>query len=265
MNLFRKELKSGLKPFLFWTFGLFVLIFAGIVKSSAAMADGAFMTELLGKFPRIVIAVMGMANIDIAQFRGFYAVLMQYIFVLTAVYATHLGNNAVSRESVDRTYEFLFTKPRSRSFILSRKLLVALVFLTTFSALNFVFSIAAVQQLSIEWNDMGMFAVFSLAMWIVGIVFFTMAAMFSASFHSAERGAKAGNIAVLGAYAVAVVYDLLEKPGLLRLLSPFRFFLNTELIDSSVNPFYAALCAALCVAFLLVTFTRFERRDLGAL
>ena len=40
MNLFRKELKSGFKPFLFWSLGLFVFVFAGIVKSSAAMSDG---------------------------------------------------------------------------------------------------------------------------------------------------------------------------------------------------------------------------------
>ena len=139
MNLFRRELKAGLKPFLLWTLGLFVFIFAGIVKSSAAMADGQFMTELISKFPRIVVAVMGMANVDIAQFGGFYAVLMQYVFVLTAVYAVHLGNNAVSRESIDKTYEFLFAKPRSRSFILARKLLSALVYLVAYAALNLWF------------------------------------------------------------------------------------------------------------------------------
>ena len=121
MNLFRREIKAGIKPFLLWTLGLFAFIFAGIVKSSAAMADGRFMTELIGKFPRIVIAVMGMANVDIANFGGFYAVLMQYVFVLTAVFAVYLGNNAVSRESIDKTYEFLFTKPRSRSFILAAR------------------------------------------------------------------------------------------------------------------------------------------------
>ena len=150
MNLLSKEIKSGLKPFLFWTLGLFMFVFAGIVKSSAAMADGQFMVDLISKFPRIVVAAMGMANVDISQFGGFYAVLMQYIFVLTAVYAAHLGSRAVSRESVDKTYEFLFTKPRSRSFILAYKLLAGLVFLTIYAALNFVFSTLAVKQLGLK-------------------------------------------------------------------------------------------------------------------
>lgn len=265
MNLFRKELKTGLKPFLFWTLGLFAFIFAGIVKSSAAMADGAFMMELIGKFPRIVVAVMGMANVDIAQFGGFYAVLMQYVFVLAAVYAAHLGNNAVSRESVDRTYEFLFTKPRARSFILSRKLLAALVFLTAYAGLSLLFSELAVQQLGLTGDYTGLFLRFSVALWFVGLVFFALAALFAASVRSAERGARAGNLAVLGAYALAVVCDLLERPGLLRLLTPFRYFRNPEVIAGTILPLYALLCAALAAAFLTFAFVRFERRDLGAL
>lgn len=265
MNLFRKELKTGMKPFLFWTLGLFVFLFAGIVKSSAAMADGQFMTELISKFPRIVIAAMGMANVDIAHFDGFYAVLMQYIFVLAAVYAVHLGSGAVSRESVDKTYEFLFTKPRSRSFLLSRKLLAAMVFFSVYACLNFVFSLLAVRQLGITENYSALFARFSLALWLVGLVFFSLAALLAASFRAAEHGARAGNLSVLGAYALAVVYDLLEKPGILRVFTPFRYFLNQQIIAGDISLPYALLCLALSAVFLLVTFRRFEARDLRAL
>ena len=265
MNLFRKELKTGFKPFLFWTLGLFILIFAGIVKSGAAMADGAFVTDLINKFPRIVIAVMGMATVDISTFGGFYALLMQYVYVLTAVYAAHLGNNAVSRESVDKTYEFLFTKPRSRSYILARKLLAAMVYLTVFAALNLLFSVLAAKQLGVEGDFTGLFLRFSVAMWLVGVVFFSLAAMFSASIRSAEHGARAGNLAVLGAYALAVVHDLLAHPGALRLLTPFRYFPNSELMAGGFPLFYAALSIALAAAFFALAFARFERRDLGAL
>jgi len=265
MNLFRKEIKSGLKPFLFWTLGLFVFIFAGIVKSSAAMADGQFMTELISKFPQIVIAAMGMANVDISQFGGFYAVLMQYIFVLAAVYAAHLGSRAVSRESVDKTYEFLFTKPRSRSFILARKLLASLVFLTAYACLNLVFSLLAVKQLGLAGDYTALFVRFSISLWFVGLVFGTLAAMFAACFRVAEHGARAGNLAVVGTYALAVVYDLLENPGVLRLVTPFRYFLNTELVDGTVSLLHLLLCVVLSIIFLVITFRRFERRDLGAL
>lgn len=265
MNLFRRELKAGLKPFLLWTLGLFMFIFAGIVKSSAAMADGQFMTELINKFPRLVVAVMGMANVDISQFAGFYGVLMQYTFVLAAVYAVSMGNNAVSRESIDKTYEFLFTKPRSRSFILAQKLLSALVYLTIYAALNMIFSVLAVKQLNMSAEYSDLFLRYSLAMWLMGLVFLSLSAMFASVFSSAERGARAGNLALLGTYALAVVYDMLEYPAILRPFTPFRYFLNTELIDAVVQPLFAGLCFVLAIVFFFVAFYRFERRDLGAL
>lgn len=265
MNLFRKELKTGLKPFLFWALGLFMFVFAGIVKSSAAIADGQFMTELISKFPRIVVAAMGMANVDISQFGGFYAVLMLYILLLTAVYAVHLGSGAVSRESIDKTYEFLFVKPRSRSFILARKMLAALVFLTAYACLNLLFSVLAVQQLSLSEIYTALFARYSLVMWLVGVVFFSMAAMFAASFRQAERGARAGNLAVLGAYVLAVLYDMLEQPGFIRFFTPFRYFLNQDVVAGDVSLAFTGLCFALSALFLAVAYNRFERRDLGAL
>jgi ABC-2 type transport system permease protein len=265
VNIFLRELKTGLKPFFFWTLGLFALVFMSVAKSTGALSDGAFMTELLGKFPRIVVAVMGMANVDVSRFEGIYAMIMMFVSILTAVYATHLGRNAVSRESVDRTYEFLFTKPRARSFILAWKLLAALIFLSVFAALTCLFSTLAVRQIRIEGDFAGLFARFALDVWLIGIVFFSLAAMFSATFAHAEHGARAGNLAVLAAYALAVVYDMIEHPGLLRLFSPFRYFLNTELINGTVSLPYAGLCLLLTAVFLALSFNRFERRDLGAL
>lgn len=265
MNLFRKELKAGYKPFFFWSLGLFVFVFAGIVKSSAAMSDGQFMTELISKFPRIVVAAMGMANVDISQFGGFYAVLMQYILLLTAVYAAHLGSGAVSRESVDKTYEFLFTKPRTRSFILLRKMFAALVFLTAYACLNLLFSTLAVRQLTLTGDYTPLFVRFSAAMWLTGLVFFSIAAMFAAAFRTAEHGARAGNLAVLGAYVLAVIYDLVEQPGLIRPFTPFRFFLNSEVIRGTLSPAFSLESVLLSAVFLLAAFYRFERRDLSAL
>ncbi len=265
MNLFLKELKAGRKAFFFWTLGLLVFVFAGIVKSSAAMSDGQFMTQLISRFPRIVIAAMGMANVDISQFGGFYAVLMQYILLITAVYAAHLGSGAVSRESVDKTYEFLFVKPRSRSFILAFKMLASLMFLSAYACLNLLFSALAVRQLALTQSYLALFARFSLAMWLVGVVFFSLAALFAASFRVAERGARVGNLAILAAYALAVVYDLVERPGLIRPFTPFRYFLNQEVVAGSVSAPFVILSLVVSCAFLLVAFRRFERRDLGAL
>ena len=96
MNILRREWKAGWKAFLFWTLGLFGLMFTGVVKSTGLTSvEGANAAALIAVFPRIVQAVLGMVGMDMSTFPGFYAVLSRYSAVLTAVYAVHLGSSAV--------------------------------------------------------------------------------------------------------------------------------------------------------------------------
>ena len=75
MNILVRELKAGRKAFLFWSLGLFVLVFMGVVKSTGVTADGGGLAALLDSFPRVVLAVFGMVGADIGTFGGYYAVL----------------------------------------------------------------------------------------------------------------------------------------------------------------------------------------------
>lgn len=71
--------------------------------------------------------------------QGYMGILFYYILICTVIYAVHLGTAAVSRESVDKTYEFVFTKPLSRTRILGWKLSAAFFYLLAFCIFNGVF------------------------------------------------------------------------------------------------------------------------------
>ena len=264
MNILKRELRAGLKPFLFWILGLFVLVFMGVVKSTGVSGGGESFQKLADSFPRIVLAVFGIMGIDIGSFGGYYAVLAQYAAIVTAVYAVHLGYNAVSRESVDKTYEFVFTKPRSRSFILARKLLAGFLYLTAFCILDYLFSAAATAKLGIEEDLTTEFWLFTLGSWLVGLLFFSLAVMFAAMARSAEKGSKLGNISILVGFAAGVAYDMMNNGGIVRLFAPFRYFTSSEVLSGELNLLYAALCVAVAAVSLVIAFRRFERRDLSA-
>lgn len=264
MNIFRRELKAGRKAFLFWGLGLFVLVFAGVIKSTGSTADGESLAVLVRSFPRIVLAVFGMLDVDIGTFSGFYAVLGQYVVLLTAVYAMHLGSSAVSMEAVDKTYEFVFTKPRTRSYILRQKLLSGLLYLALYCGLNVLISVLAASTLDLGESHAGLFAMYSLASLLVGTVFFALGAMLSASARATEAGARMGNYAVLIAFCIGVMCDMLEGSGALRLLSPFRYFSTTDLLALRLDARYIALCFGLGAVAMAVAFLRFEKRDLSA-
>ena len=141
MSILKRELRQGFKPFVLWASGFAFLFLGGMVKFSGMEAmEGAGMGQMLSQFPKPVLAMFGMAEARIETLGGFYAVLQFYAMILLACYAVHLGTASVLRESMDKTYEFLFTKPCGRMHILSMKLLGGLLFLGALCLLNGLFS-----------------------------------------------------------------------------------------------------------------------------
>ncbi len=263
MNILKREWKAGLKPFLFWSLGLFVLIFAGVVKSTGT-TGGNEINELIASFPRIVLAVFGMAGVDISTFDGFYTILAQYGVLITAVYAVHLGNGAVSNEAVDKTYEFVFTKPCSRTYVLGHKLFAGFTYLVLFCTLHFAFSALAVTQLHLSQDYSSLFWRYAAVSFFVGGLFFGLGAMFASLAKSAEMGSKIGNYSIMIAFCLSVLYDMLENARLLKLISPFKYFLANDLIAGHLDFRYALLCLGICALALLTAFRAFEKRDLNA-
>ena len=76
---------------------------------------------MLSQMPKPVLALFGMSEVNIETLGGFYAVLEFYAMIVIGCYAVSLGTSAVLRESMDKTYEFLFTKPCGRLRILTVK------------------------------------------------------------------------------------------------------------------------------------------------
>lgn len=264
MNILKREIKSGFKAFLFWTLGLFVLLFIGLVKFTGVAATGDMMKQLFDTFPKIVIAVMGMGGIDLTSFAGFYAVLAQYSTILVAIYAVHLGNSAVSKELVDKTYEFIFTRPRKRGEILFPKLLAGFVYLTIYCFLFFLFAQSSALKLGFGEGMSGLFVKTALSAWLVGLIFFSLGSLFAAFARSSEVGAKLGNFSVLAAYILAVAYDMSEETGLIRLISPLRYFPSSDMAKGEFELIFAFLSLFIALVGLTGAFYFFEKKDLQA-
>ncbi len=261
MNIYRHEMRAGRKAFLFWMIGMFFLCFAGIVKFESYSAGGG-MDELLAAFPRVVLAVMGVAGVDMNSLTGYTAILFYYVLVCAVVYAVILGAAVVSRESIDKTHEFLFTKPRGRARILAAKLASAFTYLFLFCGMNAVFAYGAVATLKSGENVAGVIAACALSVFLVSVLFAALAAFLATIVRRPEKGALYGNLAFLAAFVLGVVYNMLEHPGALRLVSPFNYFTSADLATAYLSPLYVLYALVLSAILLVGAFRRFERRDL---
>lgn len=262
MNILKRELRSGLKPFILWTVVLFVLIFIGIVKFESASTGGANISEILAEFPRIVLAVLGIVGVNINTLGGYTAILTYYILICAVIYAVHLGSSAVSRESIDKTYEFVFTKPRSRSHVLAMKLVAGWIYLFLFCILYIVFSLMAVASLKTTESITSQTLLFTLSIFLIGSLFVALSALLASMSKRAEKGSLYGNLAFLYAFILGVIYDMLENGGLIRLISPFKYFLPSEILNNALDPLYVGITSLLIAVFLYGAFTKFKKKDL---
>lgn len=269
MNILKRELKSNIKPFIYWTLGIAALVFGGMTKYTgiSAAGDGGDISKILEKFPKVVMAVFGMTQVDINTIGGYYSVIAFYALVCVVIYAISLGTNAVSRESTDKTYEFLFTKPLSRSYILLNKLLTGFIYIFVFCLIYYLFSISSIATLGIDginYSEINYtILLFSLEALLVGVLFFSLGAFLSAVIKKSEKGALYSNLGFLLVFIIGIIHDMLEDGKIIRLFTPMRYFLPQEILNNEFNLMYLSITLVLTAILLFLTFIFFNKKDLS--
>ena len=269
-----RELKANAKTLLVWCVVVVLFNVAGVMKfEGIAAGDAEAVRQLTVAFPKVALAVMGISDLDMSTFTGYYAVLEFYVGIMAAVYAVALARNAVSRETVDGTYEFLFVRPVSRARILTAKLLAALVDVAVFVAVNLVSSLLCLPMLGDALGgDAGAAAsavVWRFSVWLFALmlVFAAFAACASAVCARPDRGSAIGNASVVVAYGAGVVYDMFSDhraADVARALSPFRYATPQEIIDGRAPMGFVALSALIVAVGFVVAYRAFASRDLAA-
>lgn len=265
MNIFKKEIKQNFKPFIFWTLGIGFLIFGGMVKFLGVQNAGDnSLQAVIEIFPKPVLAMLGMAEGNISTFAGFYGVLEFYVLVGLCCYAIQLGSNAVLRENIDKTYEFLYTKPVSRNHILTMKLLAGVLFLTVISLLNIIFSYLTPELYGIENSLNEQMLLFGLAIHLISMLYFSVTILLSTLIKKSQTAIQLSYVSLLIGYALAVMFDLDEKFEVVRCLTPFKYFRASELSEGVFPVPYLLLTLIIIIVCMIFTYRFFKRKDLNA-
>lgn len=265
MNIYKHDLKIGLKPFIFWTIGLAFLLFVGMTKFiGVSGGTGNEMALILDKIPKIILLVFGMGEVDILSAGGFYSVLENYVIICTVIYAIQLGSNSVARESIDKTYEFIFTKPCTRSYILSNKILAAFTYLFIFCILNLIFSYATFIILDINNTIVKEMILFAISNTLIGILFFSISIFLAAFANKTEKGISNSYKIFMLTYIFSVIYDIFDWTKLMKIVVPFKYFRAVDLLSGKLDVLFVLISLVFSFIFMVLAFKAFENRDLNA-
>lgn len=135
MNMFLFELKSYRKSLLIWSLSIIgIMVFLLSLFPSITREFDAF-ARILEGYPEPFRQAFGIQIESMGTFLGFYTYILMYITLCGAIQAMLLGMSVVSRETRERTADFLLTKPVTRTKVLTSKLLAAVASILLTNAL----------------------------------------------------------------------------------------------------------------------------------
>lgn len=257
-------MRANLRTLCFWCLGILAMVGGGMGKYSGFDASGQNVADLVGKMPKVLLAVFGMNGVDLSTAAGFYAVVYALLLIMASLYAALLGAGIISKEERDKTSEFLFVKPVSRSGIISSKILAALTNLVLFNSVSLLVSVGVALKVAPNEDLNDYLAVLSLAMLIIQLMFFFMGTAFASFSKRSALSAGRVSIIVLITYLFSIMIDINENMDFLRFLTPFKYFEAKTLMNGgSMEPQFLLISLFVAGLGLTLTYVFFPKRDIG--
>lgn len=232
MNIYLHELREYRKSTLIWTGSLIaiVVLFMSMFPSFAKEADS--FKQMLEGFPPEVLKAFELSVDSITTLLGFFSYSFLYIKLTGAIQAMNLGTSIISKETREKTADFLLTKPVTRTTIVTSKLLAAL---TSLVITNIGFLAAALLMASVvktEDYSVEVFLMISATLFFIQLVFLALGVLVSVIFPRIKSVISVSLATVFAFFIIGMIGSTLEDEKL-RYFTPFNYFDNTYIVENS--------------------------------
>lgn len=263
MRIYFEELKNGRVSLLLWSLGAMFMILMGAMKFVFTYQGNADINEIIRALPTVFSILIGFGrNIDLSTGLGFFCLMAPFAFYIGIFHAALAGESAISREEQEKTSEFLYTKPVTRSFVLRLKLCAVFTQCLIFNlcvTCAYFFSFGAVSGQTLTRPILYACA----ALFMLQLIFLCAGAAIASL--SKTPGAS-GRLTLAFAFYSLILAKLIPfSPHLsmLRFLTPVKYFdIENILFLSGFENIYWLLSALLVSLCMYIVFTRYPARDL---
>ncbi len=263
MNLFLREMKANRKSLVIWSICIFVFLVAGMGKFGGLSTSTQSMNELMATMPNIVKEFFGMNGLDLSSTIGYFGTLYFYLVLIVTIHAVLLGTGIFSKEENDKTAEFLFAKPISRSAIVKAKIFALLV---NILIINIVTSVSSI--IFVNYYNNGGPVTNDITNLMIGMYFLQLIFVFFGTAAAAifKRPKSVGSISaavLVVTFLMQMIINMNRDLVNLKYLTPFKYFDARNIINNQgLNAFYIGLSVLLITALISVTFIFYKKRDL---
>ncbi|MHB8064897.1 MAG: ABC transporter permease subunit [Ruminiclostridium sp.] len=264
MNMYLHEIKSLRKSTIIWTCSMIALALIYFSVYTGIASDAADFKKLLGGYPASVRAMLGISLDNITTILGFYSMVFSFISLCAAIQAMNLGLSIISKESRERTADFLLVKPVSRQTIVTAKLLASL---TTLIATDVLYYIAVSIMASIvKTSDYSnrLFFMINLTIFFIQLIFLAVGLVVSVFFTKLKSVLPISLGLVFGFFIIGAIIAT-GKNDAARFVSPFKYFdINYIINNASYEAPYLIVGASIIVMAIALSYLIYTKKDIHA-
>ncbi len=223
MNMYLHELKALRKSTIIWILAMIgmALLYFSIYPSFASQAEDV--KKLLSNYPLPIREALGISIDSITSILGFYSMIFSFISLCGAIQAMNMGVSILSKESRERTADFLLVKPVSRASIVTAKLLAALTMLLITNVIYYgAASLLATVAKTADY-DLKAFFLINLSLFLLQLILLSIGVVISVFFNKLKSVLPI-SLGVVFAFFIAGALIATEDSEVARYLSPFKYF-----------------------------------------
>lgn len=265
MNMYIHELKYLRKSAIKWTIALIALAAIYLLMYPSVANDAEDYRKLLSGYPEAIRAMLGI-NLDyITSILGFYSMVFSFIALCGAIQAMNLGVSILSKETRERTADFLLVKPVSRASIVTAKLIAAF---TIIIATDIIFyGVSSIIATSAKTEDFSwkLFFMINLTLFFLQLIFLALGMAISVFFKKIKSVLPISLGVVFGLYMIGALIATEKNNEVARFISPFKYFDTTYIIkNANFEGPYLIASMIIIVFSILVSYIIYIKKDIHA-
>jgi len=267
-NLYAKELKRYRNSFIGWSISINVLILLGMAFYPVIM-QGDMLKQMAvvfeNPFLKSIMTAFGASLDEMTNVFGFYTNRsVMFITLLGSFFSILLSGKILAREELERTAEFLLTKPVTRLEVVGSKLAAYFTYLLL---LNIVIALSGFLSLEIFKGDtdyrLMAFIIHWLYCFLLMMVYGAIGIFLSLLI---KRGRPITGVSigiVLGGYFIDALSRLSPSADLIGYLSPFKFIDSSVLRpDYSLAGWRVMYFLGISLVLIALTFVLYRKKDI---
>lgn len=264
MNMYLHELKSLYKSTIIWTSAMVALaviyfsVFPGIAK------DVIGFKELLSGYSPSIRSLLSISLDNIGSILGFYSMIFSFITLCGAIQAMNFGISILSKESRERTADFLLVKPVSRSSIVSAKVLAAFTMVLITDVIYYICAFVMANLVKTADYSNQSFFMLNITLFFVQLIFLAIGLVISVFFQKLKAVLPISLGVVFGFYILGALLVTNENDAA-RYIAPFKYFdYNYILKNTSFDGIYLIISAVIIIGAVAASYWIYTKKDIHA-